>query len=444
MTYLNIKQKYILFFLLVGIFIVSLSYSFYFKIPPLVDARAYDTIAWHLATGEGYREALDVPINQDNAIIRVGPGYEFFLAGIYYLFGHFIQIIWIIQALLLTASSFLIFLISQEVFKERWNYKIGFISALFIGLSPDLITMQAMLMTETLGIFLAIITIYLFFRYYNSKKKSLFLASILGVSFGISVLVRTPLALLVIPFGVYFLYEKKWKHLVLFTVFSCLIFVPWTIRNWNVYHAFIPTNAASGFNFLVGNHKGANGEQEPYPILDEYVKQFGHIEANKKATSDALNFITTQPLEFLKLTFLRTSIYFSFARPTGFWFHLHGINKAVTLVTSALYATTIFIFGLWGILAIRSLTHEEKKKAFYLLAMLIMMPLALVGVVVETRYRFLVYPFFALFAGFGFNAFSQEKLSLKYTLILTGLLVLNTAFDIVRNFSRITERIHGL
>src|SRR3989338_3774997 len=65
------------------------------------------------------------------------------------------------------------------------------------------------------------------------------------------------------------------------------IFVPWTIRNYNVYREFIPTNLASGFNLLAGNHPGANGEQEPYATLDEYVKKYGYVEANRRASSDA-------------------------------------------------------------------------------------------------------------------------------------------------------------
>ena len=74
------------------------------------------------------------------------------------------------------------------------------------------------------------------------------------------------------------------------------------MRTWKIYHSFIPTNAASGFNLLAGNHSGANGEQEPYSLLDDYVRDLGHVGANNQATKDALNFISAHPLEFLKLT----------------------------------------------------------------------------------------------------------------------------------------------
>ena len=62
------------------VFGAGIAYSFYFKITPAIDARAYNDIAWNIAQGNGYRESADVPFEKDNSIVRVGPGYEFFLA----------------------------------------------------------------------------------------------------------------------------------------------------------------------------------------------------------------------------------------------------------------------------------------------------------------------------------------------------------------------------
>src|SRR3990167_4640969 len=88
-------------------FLLSLSYSFYYRVPLYVDARAYDEIAQNIAKGIGYRESPDLAIEQDHSIMRVGPGYEFFLASVYKIFGHHIEIIWILQALFQAASVWL-------------------------------------------------------------------------------------------------------------------------------------------------------------------------------------------------------------------------------------------------------------------------------------------------------------------------------------------------
>src|SRR5574341_463665 len=75
--------------ILMAAFCASLSYSFYFQIEPIVDARAYDNLAWDIAQGKGY-EAV-------SSIARPGPAYEYFLALIYYIFGHHYEAVWIFQ-----------------------------------------------------------------------------------------------------------------------------------------------------------------------------------------------------------------------------------------------------------------------------------------------------------------------------------------------------------
>lgn len=468
------RQKKILIFLLIGIFVLSLLYSFYFRIPLAVDAHAYDTIAWNLVLGHGYRESLEFPLNNNNAIIRVGPGYEFFLAALYVLFGHHYEVVWVVQALLLTLTAFLMFLIAQEVFGA--NFSIGIAAAVLVGFSPDLITMQGMLMTETLGIFFIVLMVYLFFRYVNfveikrnnlrnersdiphpppplslvrrggqgGSGSSLWLAGLVAFVLGLATLVRTPSILLTLPMGGYLLWQRRWKEIILMAIVGILVFTPWTVRNYRIYSEFIPTNLASGFNLLAGNHPGANGEQEPYSILDEYVKNYGYVEANRRATQDALSFIVSHPLEYAKLTLLRASIYFSFARPTGFWFHLSGFSKAITLLTSAVYAATLFVFGFWGIGAYLKERKAYGNNALWLLGMLVMMPIAIIPIIVETRYRMPVYPFFALFAGFGFWKLRESTRCLSCFALVVFLVFANTAFDILRNTERILERISSL
>ena len=429
-------------YLCLVVFVVSLSYSFYFHIPPAVDARAYDAIAWNIAQGLGYRESVSIPLENDIGIVRVGPGYEWFLASIYYLFGHTYQLIWILQSLFLALSAYLLFLLSREIFSDSWSPVIGLTAAALIGFSPDLITISAMLMTENIGIFLMILSVYLFFRYMNARSIPLLL--LFSISFVSAIFVRTPAIFLTIPMLTFFILEKRWRDIALFFTVAVILFTPWSVRNYTVYHSFIPLNVNSGFNLVAGNHHGSNGEQEPYPILEEYLQKLGAVEANKQATKDAFSFIIHNPGEFIHLTLLRTSIYFSFARPTGFWFHLHGISKALTLFSSAVFSILLFILGSWGILAAKSLLPADKKRARYLLAMLVMMPLAVVGLIVETRYRFLVYPFFALFAGLGFDMLLKKEIEWKPALIIASALFLNTTGDILSNIERIIERIRSL
>ena len=436
----NNREKKIVMLLVAGVFLFALAYSLYFQIEPSVDARAYDNIAWNMVQGNGYKEQANLSYDEDIAILRVGPGYEFFLAGVYSVFGRHYQVVWIIHALLLALSAFFVFLITKQIFKEHWSLPLGLVAAGLVGFSPDLITINGMLMTETLGVFLIILSTFLFFRFVESEQKSLLDISIISIIFGFAVLVRTPALFLIFPIAGYFIWQKFWKELGVFLVALAVVFTPWTVRNYRVYHTFIPTNLAFGYDLLAGNHPGASGELEPYQGNELFMKE-GRIEGNKLALKESISFIIFHPIQFFEITLKRVSIYFSFARPTGFWFHLEGVERALTLALSALYSVLLFVFGFWGIYRMKELSIVEKERAKILFWMLLMMPLAIVGIIVETRYRFLAYPFFAVFASYGLFDLWHGRRELKVLATITLLLFANASFDALNNLDRIRERI---
>ncbi|MDP2909630.1 MAG: hypothetical protein Q8N69_00980, partial [bacterium] len=110
-----LKENKILLIILIISFGISLIHSFYFRIQPIVDARAYDNIAVNLINGNGYKEDVNAAPDKDFSIGRVGPGYEFFLAGAYTIFGHHYGIVWILQAIFHVLTALFVFLISKEI-----------------------------------------------------------------------------------------------------------------------------------------------------------------------------------------------------------------------------------------------------------------------------------------------------------------------------------------
>src|SRR3989344_2944505 len=429
-------------------FLASVAYSFYFQIAPAVDAAAYDKIAWNLVSGNGYKEDAGLSYNEDIAIVRVGPGYQFFLAGVYFVFGHNLRIIWIINAILHALSALFVYFLSKEVFKENPRPLLGLAAAALVGFSPDLITMSGMLMTETLGIFLAIFFAYLFFKYINSVKKPLWLILLSALAFGFAVMVRTPAALMILPVLYYFCVNNQWGRVLIFAAVLAALFSPWVIRNYKIYNTIIPTNYAFGYDLLVGNHPGATGELEQYGPAERYIREYSRIDGNKFALKDALSFISARPFEFIKITLHRISIYFSFVRPTGFWFHLEGLSRALTLLTSSLYSLVLFGFGFWGIFRVSSLAGEDKNRARMLFWLAFMMPVSVVGIIVETRYRFPVYPFFAVFAALGLwdimECKGELRLNAMALFLVWGFFLANGAFDAFSNWGRVAERIKEL
>ncbi|MFA5087391.1 MAG: glycosyltransferase family 39 protein, partial [Candidatus Paceibacterota bacterium] len=256
----TLRHKWLLIVLAIS-FSLSVFYSFYYRIKPRVDARSYDKIAMNIVSGLGYRENLEVDVTYDYAISRVGPLYEYFLAGTYKIFGHSYPAVWILQALIHAVSAYLIYLICLLAFAESsQKHRIAVLAAAIFGFYPDLIEISAMLMTETLYLFFTCLLVYLFLLYVKNNGYKIFL--LMSLVSGLAVLVRPPL-ILFLPIIIFYLCKRKeWARVLIMALMLILVFSPWTIRNYRVYREIMPFGTAGILNFWIGNHPGASGEQE--------------------------------------------------------------------------------------------------------------------------------------------------------------------------------------
>jgi 4-amino-4-deoxy-L-arabinose transferase-like glycosyltransferase len=432
------RKNKLLIITLLGVFLISIAHSFYFKIDPIVDARAYDSIGWEI------KETGQYP---DQAIGRPGPGFEYFLAGIYSIFGRNYPAVWVIHAILLSLSAFFVFLTTIEIFKERWHPFIGIAAAGFLGFSPDLVTISSMLMTETLLIFFLTASVFFFFRYSNNEKKWQLLV-LSAILMALAALVRGNMVFLFLGGAGILLWNKKWVQASLFAGVFILTIAPWTIHNFYSFGIIKPFNGSTGILY-VGNHKGATGELViNYPLPEGYgdFKTMSQLESDNALEAAGKDYIVSHPLDFIRLTLLRLSIYFSAARPFAFWPHLAGGGQIVMIILSSLYAAVILWFGALG--GVAAYMHEPQKRktivAFFLMALA--MPLSMAALIVETRYRFPIYPFLSIGAAYGLYYVIKNRhaflSSIKKPLIFLSILFLgNTIFDISRNIQRIFERI---
>jgi 4-amino-4-deoxy-L-arabinose transferase-like glycosyltransferase len=434
-----IKSNKALVFILFFTFIFSLFYSFYFRITPAVDARGYDNIALNIVRGNGYKEDISANILRDNAINRIGPLYEFFLAGIYYVFGHNYEVVWIFQSLLRVVTVWLIFLICTLIFEKNENKKkIGLIASGIVGFYPDLIEISAMLMTETLYLFLFCLMIYLFFKYFNNKR--ILPAVIMGVVFGLATMARPPILFLT-PVLLFYFYRKKMiVPAILFFISLSFVFTPWTARNYKVYHEFMPFGVAGTYNFWIGNYHGANGEQEQPSEALNFIANHEIKDLQKESLKQIRLFLYNYPYEFVKLTFLRINKYFSIIRPMGFWFYQTGLGQFIFLFFSAAASLVLFVFGLAGIIKSFLLKNEYLN---YLFAFTIITPLIIFVTVVETRYRFQIYPLLSIFAGYFIVQLTNKprKFIDSALLLSISIIFLNGVLDLILSIDRFKERI---
>ncbi len=429
----------ILILIVAASFLASLSYSFYFRITPVVDAGTYDKIALNILAGYGYHEDINKTALFDHAITKVGPIYEYFLASIYKIFGHYFEFVWVMQAILHGFTAWLIFLICKRIFKDGGE-SIGLMAAAIIGFHPDLIEISAMLMTETLYLFLIALFLWLFVLVYDTPKNLLY-AGGFGLITALVILARPPVALF-LPVILFFYFKKgEYKQGLFFGLMLVLVFTPWVTRNYKIYNQVIPTTLVGVHNLWVGNTEQyfgsqANGGINPATV---YSEQFGYSLFSKEAEKNVIAFVIAKPLIFMKITMSRFIAYFSAIRPMGFWFYLHGVNQAIFVASSLFSILFLFVAGISGVL----LAMKKNNTLFnYLIVCTVAAPLALIFAVVESRYRFQIYPFFAIFgAYFLYYAYNSWALVKKPFFYAVSFIFVISAIDIVISRSVILEHL---
>lgn len=234
-------RKKIFFILLAGLvlrlaLVIFLPYPFY---PVKIDdARGYDLLAWNMLNGNGFSQMSAPPYKPD--IIRT-PGYPFFLAMVYLIFGHSYFMVRLIQAIIDVGTCFLAYLISRHLFSDKDKETVSNLVLFLSLIAPPLAFLVSALYTETLSAFLITLSTYFAIRAHESGRLRFYLLSALAI--GYAILVR-PVFLFIPLISALILMSKNSFHKMRLTLsylaIAGLMIVPWTTRNFIVFHKFIP------------------------------------------------------------------------------------------------------------------------------------------------------------------------------------------------------------
>ncbi len=422
--------------------VATLAYAFIYRIQPLVDAQAYDAIALNLLSGCGFKEVCEQSFVFDTAIIRAGPGYEFFLAGVYALFGHSYAAVWVVQAILHAATAGLVFLIGRRLFSEG-GIVIGLVAAASIGFHPDLIEASAMLLTETLYLFLTTLTIWFFVRAYELPGSWRW-AGGLGFVAGLAILSRPPVFLFVPIILVAYALRKNFFSAAVFICVLGAVLAPWTLRNYHHFKTFIPTTLVGGYNIWIGNTLQSNGGQISggFNPVTTYSEANGFLNFKQKANQEFKSFLLEHPLSFIKLSLIRTIRYFSLIRPMGFWFYQQGLSQAIFVALSGVAIAFLFMFGFIGLPVLWRVGTRQHR---YLAVMAFSSIIVLLPTVVQSRYRFQIYPLLAIFAAYIVvnrkKIWSEQR---RIVLVVSGFLTVVSIIDVFAFWSVIVSHLKVL
>ena len=212
---------------------------------PANDAFEYDYYARAIAEGDGYPRSGYL-LHGGPTAIR-GPGYPYFLGGVYALSGSSATAGRLAGALLGALAVLLTYLIARRL----WGSRVGLVAAGLAAAFPPLVLLSRELLSESLFIALELGAVLCALNFRRSGG-GLRWAAAAGALCGLALLTRnTGLALLLcLPLGV-LVFQPRLRPraligpLVLLAV-AALAVAPWTVRNAVQFGRFVPLTTSTG------------------------------------------------------------------------------------------------------------------------------------------------------------------------------------------------------
>jgi 4-amino-4-deoxy-L-arabinose transferase-like glycosyltransferase len=215
------------------------------------DTYFYDFGARSIAHGQGYLLAEGLP----NA--QWPPGYSAVLAGLYRVFGARTLVAEIFNA---TVGALTVPVLYGTV-KRHFGHRVAVIAGVIVGVLPGCVLWTDLVLSETFSVFLFVCFIALTVRSSPTWRWAL----LLGVFVAGAALVRGEALLwLLIPIVLWWR-QAGWKVVLrrIAVTFAAIVvvFTPWVIRNYSVFHHFVPLATNSSGTLWAGHNPAATGMQ---------------------------------------------------------------------------------------------------------------------------------------------------------------------------------------
>lgn len=178
------------------------------------------------------------------------PGYSAFMAGIFAVWGDSDFAVRLAQIIFDAFSALMVFLIAAELFDSA----LAIIAAVLAALSPHFSHYSLWTSPDTLCVLPILVAVYLTIK--TIERPRLLTIAGAGAMVGLSCWLRAN-ALLLAPFlavVVLLMFDrgKRLRYAAALTGATILLISPITIRNWILFHHFIPLSIAGGENLVVG------------------------------------------------------------------------------------------------------------------------------------------------------------------------------------------------
>jgi len=320
--------------------------------PFVLEHWAFGLIARSIASGHGFGS----PFAKTGSSALLPPVYSYLLAGIFKIFG--IETRASVLAALSLNSLFSaltcvpVFVLARQAFGQRVAKWAGWGWAF----SPYGVYYGADWAWSTCLVTLELCCLFLFaWRLEDSARKRDWI--LFGALCGIAALTE-PVTLAVLPFlGIYTLYRRyrlarPWKaQMIAVALAGVVTLSPWIVRNYMLFHRFIPVRSGYGLELYIGNNgysqHWVNRTLHPNHSdaeLSEY-ERVGEIAYMDHKLQQGKDYIRNHPAWFAWMTFRRIVYMW-----TGYWSFDHAYLQDEPLDPPNIFVnTTMSILGLWGL-----------------------------------------------------------------------------------------------
>lgn len=381
----------------------------------------------------GY-QATAVSIINNRTLLEVGawwtPGYFFFLAFIYFIFGVKPWLVLLAQVLLDTGTVIIVYFIARKLFESE---TVPLIAAFLYSISFPSAFYSIRLLSETPFTFALALAVLAFITGLKENRPGAFALS--GLLTGIAVYIRVVAVYLpaVLIFVLLFAGNgviHKLRNISILLIVFFLTLSPWQLRNLKSYGQYaLTTNGGANLitNAAIAKASVDNISQwEAQKELEKIASQYapGSFEESKMWQKAALAYIAEHPLAFMKCQVRGIAKMFLGTGQSGLTY-LFGIKTEPSYSTESLYAAVsktssnirnelpnILLFTkqlieyFFIVIGFAAMYKKDKKLYLLLFVTIILYFAVITGPIGYSRFRVPIIPFYLVISAAGmFEAF---------------------------------------
>ena len=373
-------------------------------------------IARALVTGYGYADPFsNVWIAHTGPTAWLPPLYPLLLAGIFRVFGVFTHasawVLFTIQSAFSAATALAIWQIAIRCFSRRVALWAAWLWALYPA-AMQYAVRWPWEMTISTALFTFAVALAIRMKGIGEAKNAPYSHTrswlLFGLLWGLIALSNATLLIFLPACGLWILAgTRRTQYAVRDAVLAAVVFVacvaPWTVRNYTVFHRFIPLRGNFGAELYMGNGPGSTGLLMEYlhpfqdPVQLHRYAEVGEVEYVAERGAAAKAFIAAHPAHFLADVARRI------------WFFWAGVPSDQAWYKEAARTLNFAFLSAAGLLGLALALRNRVPAAGLFAWAFLLLPIPYYVVTVHARFRHPLEPLIAILGVYLFQSAQRRR-----------------------------------